>query len=183
MKKTLVIGAVLIICAFTLFGFGAIGYGVSLFNTANTLKNTYEAKISANQADFDNLKKVIQQTANISEVQMEKLKEIYVQYADARTSDAAGAILNFVTEAVPNIDTTTFTNLQNIIVANRTSWTNRQKELVDISREYNLLLVRFPSNIVLGIFGFQKINPLVITSEATEEAFRTKQDNDTKLFN
>jgi hypothetical protein len=180
MNKTLIalliVGLTIILGVVSLFG-----YGISVFNTANTLKITYEAKISSNEADFDNMRKTIGQTTQVSKAQMDKLKEIYVQYADARTSDAAGAVMNWVQESVPNVDSTTFNNLQNIIVAGRNGWTARQRELVDISREYNALLVKFPSNILLGTFGFQKINPLIISSSDTKESFSSGEENNTKL--
>jgi hypothetical protein len=159
------------------------GYTVSAYNTANTLKISYEAKISANQADFDNMKKVISQSAEVSDVQFQKLQEIFVSYADARTDEASGALMRWVQESVPNVDTQVMTNLQNIIVAQRNGWTSRQKELVDISREFNGMLVRFPSNFLLGsIFGMKKIDPLVITSTSTQETFQTGLDDDKKLF-
>lgn len=180
MKTTII---TLSIIAALILVFGSLaGYGITLFNTSNTLKLTYEAKVSSNEADFDNMKKVIGQTAQVSKAQMDKLKEIYVEYADARSSDASKAIMNWVQEAVPNIDASTFNNLQNIIVSSRNGWTARQRELVDISREYNTLLVKFPSNIFLGFFGFQKINPLIISSSDTKESFKTGEDNDTNLF-
>jgi len=167
--------AVIILASFTM-------WGVSVYNTANTLKVTYDAKISANQADFDNMKKTIGQTAEVSEVQFQKLQEIFVSYAEARTEEASGALMRWVQESVPNVDTQVMTNLQNIIVAQRNGWTSRQKELVDISREFNGMLVRFPSNILMGFFGMSKIEPLVITSSDTKKSFESGEDNDTKLF-
>lgn len=184
MKTTAIIAAILIGIV-TFLGIGVVSvslYGVGLYNEANTLVTTYDAKVSANKADFDNVTKVISQTAQVSKAQLDKLQNIYTSYAQARTGqDAAGAIMKWVQESVPNVDTTTMNNLQNIIVASRNGWTERQKELVDISREYNTMLARFPSNIILGVLGFKKIDPLVVTSENTEKAFETKQDNNTKL--
>lgn len=157
-------------------------YSISAYNTAITLKTGYDAKIKANEADFDNLSKKISQTAQVSKAQLEKLKDIYTSYAEARTGNGdKGAIMNWVQESVPNVDTSTMNNLQNIIVSSRNSWTERQKELVDISREYNTNLNTFPTNLILGVFGFQKINPLVVSSENTQKAFQTQQDNNTDL--
>ena len=45
-----------------------VGLSVAgMYNQAATLKNTYEAKISANEAEFDNLKKKICQVAQVSD--------------------------------------------------------------------------------------------------------------------
>lgn len=185
MKKTTSIIAAIILTVMLALGLGVLslgGYGIGLYNQAKTLNNQYSAKISANKADFDNVTKVISQTAQVSKAQLDKLREIYNSYAEARTGkDASKAIMNWVQESVPNVDTTTMNNLQNIIVSSRNGWTERQKELVDISREYNLMLEKFPSNVILGFLGFKLIDPLVITSSATEEAFETKKDDNIKL--
>lgn len=172
-----IVGAVAILTV-SLFG-----WVVTTYNTASTMKVTYEAKVSANQADFDNMKKTISQTAQVSEEQFKKLQEIFVGYAEARTEEASGALMRWVQESVPNVDTSTMNNLQNIIVAQRNGWTSRQKELVDISREFNSMLVRFPSNVLLAnVFSMSRIDPLVITSTGTKESFTTGVDNDTQLF-
>lgn len=184
MKTVSIISAILVTVFLAIFlsGVSLVGYGITTFNQAQTLTTQYEAKVDANKTDFDNVVKVIGQTSQVSKAQLDKLKEIYVSYAEARTGkDAQQAIMNWVQESVPNVDTSTMNNLQNIIVSSRNSWTERQKELVDISREYNTMLAKFPSNFVLGIFGFKEINPLIITSADTEKAFQTGQDNNTNL--
>ncbi len=174
--------AAVIIGGIALMAFSLLGWGIGFYNTANSLKVQYESKIEANKSDFDNMKKKISKVAQVSTVQMDKLKDIYTSYAGARKQEGNSALANWVHEAIPNVDTSTFNNIQNIIVAGHDSFNERQKELVDISREYNTLIIRFPGNIVAGIFGMTKIVPLVVTSENTEESFKTRQDNDVKVF-
>lgn len=182
-KTSTTIAAILfsIVAFIGLSVFSLAGYGISTYNTAKNLQITYEAKADANKADFDNVIKVISQTAQVSRSQLDKLQQIYTSYADARTNDSANSIMNWVQESVPNVDTTTMNNLQNIIVSSRNTWTERQKELVDISREYNTKLVVFPNNLILGLFGFKQIDPTIITSDLTDRAFETGKDNSTKL--
>lgn len=156
------------------------GYTMSVFNRADTLLELYNGKVKTNQSDFDNMSKVISQTAQVSKAQMERLKEIYNSYAEARTGKGASdAIMKWVQESVPNVDTSVMSNLQNIIVANRNGWTERQRELVGITVEFNTLLSVRPSKWFLN--GYDKLDPLVITSEDTEQTFRSKQENNTKL--
>jgi hypothetical protein len=151
------------------------------YNTAASLKNTYESKVKANEVDFDNMWKKIQQVAQVTSAQKDALKEIFTSYAQARTTESKNLLSSWIKESVPNVDTSTFNNLQNIIVGSRDGWTMRQKELVDISRQYNEMLVRFPGNMILGMFGFQKIDPKIITSSRTEEAFSTGKDDNVDL--
>ena len=156
--------------------------GVSVYNDAARLKNTYEAKVDANRGELDNLKKKISQVAQVSDEQMKSLENIFVKHAEARSSKSENQLMTWIKESVPNVDQKTFINLQNVIVGSRDSWTMRQTELVDISREYNQRLVVFPGNVFLKLMGFEKIIPKVITSTSTEKAFATGKDDDTELF-
>ena len=49
------------------------------------------------------------------------------------------------------------------------------------TREYNQRLSVFPSNLVLRMFGFEKIVPKIITSSRTDKAFSTGKDDDVDL--
>lgn len=154
---------------------------IGQFNDAAKLRNQYEAKVVDNSSEFDNMKKKISQVVQVSDVQYDKLKEILVSYADARSTKSDNVMMNWIKESVPNIDTSTYKTIINIITGSRDSWTMRQKELIDISREYNQRLSVFPGNFILPMFGFQKIVPKVITSSATEKAFETGKDDDVKI--
>jgi hypothetical protein len=81
----------------------------------------------------------------------------------------------------PCVDVTVYRNLQNIITGARDEWTMNQTALVDIANSYNLMLARFPGNLLLGAFGFQKIDAKVITSSRTGQAFASGKDDDTDL--
>ena len=156
-------------------------WGISSYNTEASLKNTYEMKVKDNTSEFDNMWKKIQQTAQVTDAQKNALKEIFVGYAQARTDKGGGSLAKWITESVPNVDTSVYKNLQNIIISSRDGWTFRQKEMVDLAREYNQNLVTFPKNLFLGMFGFAKIDPKVITSSRTEGAFESGKDDDVSL--
>jgi len=158
--------------------FGVVG----MYNGQATLKNTYEMKVKDNQSEFDNMWKKIQQVAQVPEAKKNAFKEIYVEYAGARSQEGQGKLMSWVQEAVPNVDLSVYDNVMNILVASRDGWTMRQKELVDIARVYNQNLVVFPKNLILGMFGFDKIDPDIVTSTRTDEAFETGKDDDTDLF-
>ncbi len=154
---------------------------IGMYNDAASLQNTYQAKISANKAEFDNLKKKISQVTQVTEMQMAKLEQLFARYAEARTSESDNLLMNWVQETVPNVDQNTFVTLQNLIIGSRNAWTMRQTELVDIARQFNERLVTFPSNLVLKLFGFSKLDPKIITSTSTEKAFETGKDDNTDL--
>ncbi len=157
---------------------------IGAYNGATDFKVTIEAKIKDNKNEFNNMKTKILQVAQVSTEQMESLNRIFNSYAQARSGKGNDdkLIMKWISESIPNVDTSTFKNLQNIIVSSRDSWTMRQKELIDLQREYNRLLRRFPSNILLSILGFKEVEIPVIISDNTEKVFETGKDNDNDVF-
>lgn len=157
--------------------------GVSIYNDAASVKNTYEMKVKSNEAEFDNMWKKIQQVAQVPDAQKEAFKEVYSSYASSRTAQNQGQMMAWIKESVPNYNGEIYAQLMNVITGSRDGWTMRQNELVDIARQYNANLVVFPKNVLLRMFGFEKIEPKVITSTRTEQSFKTGKDDDVELFN
>lgn len=181
MKTTLLVIAVLF-GALLLGGVITTTWGVGQYNNAQALKTQYDAKYKANEAIFDNMFKKISQTTQVTDLQKNALKQIFNEYAQARSGNGSGGSLaKWVQESVPNVDVSVYKNLQNIVVSARDEWTTNQVELVDVAREYNTMLVTFPSNVLLKSFGFQKIDATVITSSRTENAFATGKDDNIDL--
>lgn len=181
MNKTLLVGIVLLATA-CLTCIVALTWGVGKYNDAQALKTQYDAKYKANEAVFDNMFKKIAQTTQVTDLQKNSLRQIFNEYATARSGNGnGGSLAKWVQESVPNVDVSVYKNLQNIIVSARDEWTTNQVELVDVAREYNTMLMVFPSNILLKSFGFEKINATVITSTRTENAFNSGKDDDINL--
>ncbi len=157
-------------------------YGVSTYNQAKRLHNLYDAKLVDNNSEFDNMWKKVAQTAQIPEAKKEGLRQIFNEYAAARTGNGdGGSLMKWTQESIPNPDLSEYKQLMNIITGSRDSWTNRQKELVDVARQYNEMLAVFPSNVFLGLFGMEKIDPKIVTSSRTDEAFKTGKDDNVDL--
>jgi len=160
-----------------------IGMVISTSNREATLRTAIEAKQKDNTSEFDNMYKKISQVAQVSEKQMSFLKDIFVSHASARTgNNDGGSLMKWIQESVPNIDTSTMNNLQNIITGSRDAWTMRQKELIDLSREHTKLLRVFPSNVILSMLGRKEINITIVTSSRTDAAFETGKDDDVNVF-
>ena len=159
------------------------GMWVSYNNQEIRLRNTINAKSVDNRQEMDNMWKKISQAAQVTDAQKNALKEIFVAHAEARggvSKGGANPLMTWLQESVPHVDTTTFNNLQNIITASRDSWTMRQKELLDLSREHNNALTLWPSSLFVG--GRGKIDVTIITSSRTEETFKTGKDDDVNVF-
>lgn len=172
---------VAIITVILLMFFGAMGYSVGVLNTETRLHNLIDAKQRDNESAYDNMWKKISQVAQVTNAQKDALREIFVEHAAARGS-SGGSLAKWINESVPNVDTTTFNNLQNIIVSSRDKWTFNQKELLDYSREHNNLIGTIPSSLICSAFGRGKIDVTIITSARAKESMKTGEDNDTNVF-
>jgi hypothetical protein len=181
MNKTLtavigVVGLIAVIGITLLFG------AVSFHNKEVDLRTQIMAKQTDNKNQMDSMWKSINQTAQVAEKDRDSLTQLFNEYAQNRGS-GGGGIMKWVQESVPNVDNTTMVNLQNIIVSQRDSFKFRQTEILDLSREHNRLLQRFPNNIYAGFLGRKSIDITVVTSSRTERAFETGVDDETTLFN
>lgn len=152
---------------------------VSYKNREVQLRNLIKTKQTDNKSEFDNVWKKISQVAEVTDGQKEALKEIIIGYAQARGS-GGGTIAKSIHEAIPNVDTSTFNNLQNIIVSARDGFTRRQKELLDYKREHDNLLDSPISGWFLS--GKEHIDVTIVTSSRTEKSFDTGKDDDVDVF-
>jgi len=159
-------------------------YVIGLSNKEVTLAETIKAKQLDNTSEFDNMWKVIQQTAQVPGEKKDALKEIFVGYAQARAGTGDNKpLMNWIKEAVPNADLKIYDNLLNIITAKRDAWTMRQKELIQLNNTHNIMLKTIPGGMILtSILGRQPIEIQIVTSTKTDNAFKTGKDDDVQLF-
>lgn len=160
-------------------------WGGSMFvnysNQEIQLASQVKAQQKNNQVVFDTTWKIISQTAQVSENYKDSFANIYPDIMNGRYGNArGGALMSWVTESNPNFDISLYQKLIIAIEAQRTNFANEQKKLIDLDREHQVLCTTFPGSLFLGSRADLKIN--IVTSAKTEEAFKTGQDNDTKLF-
>lgn len=180
MKKSLI--ATLSVLGF-LFIFGVLVtmVGVSASNQEVSLRNAITAKQSANKATYDNMWKQIAQVAEVTTEQKNALKEIITEHAKARSGSGDDkAIVKWIHESIPNVDTSVYKNLQNIIVGARNSFTADQVALLDLKRAHDDCLTKFPSSLFVG--GRPPIDVQIVTSDRSGNAFASGKDDDVKLF-
>lgn len=181
MKKGILVGIVVLVLLVA--GFLMTGvYLVNLSNREVTLRTTIEAKQRDNTSEFDNMWKKISQVAQVTDKQRQALIDIFKSYAEARHTGGDKQLFTWVRESVPNVDTSIFENLQNILTASRDGFTQRQKELLDLNREHQLLLHQFPSGMILSVLGRKEIPITIITSTRTEQTFLSGKDDDVEVF-
>lgn len=160
---------------------GLIGKFIGLYNTEIALRNQIIAKQTDNQSSFDNMWKKIKQAANVSDKYKDGFKEVLEAYTTGRQDASSQMLMKWGNEAVPNLDSSVYKQINNIIVASRDDFTANQRELIDLNREHDILLDTFPNNICFKIMGIKKIDIKVVTSTKTDEAFETRKDDDIEL--
>lgn len=178
-KKWMIVTAVIGVAG--VIGVGIATSVISAHNREVRLRDTLLAKQVDNQSEYDSLWKKIAQATEVTEEQRVALIEIFREHAAARGGGSDARIASWLHESVPNVDTTTFNNLQNIIAGSRDRFAMRQKELLDIKREHDIVLDSFPSGAILAMLGREKMDVTIITSQRTQETFRTGMDDDVRL--
>ena len=157
-------------------------YVIGVNNQEVTLRATIEQKQRDNTSEYDNMWKKISQVAQVTDAQKNALKDIFCSYAQARNNGSDSQIMTWIKESVPSVDSSTFNNLQNIITGSRDTFTFRQKELLDLKREHDILLRQFPSSFILGFLGRKPIEVTIVTSSRTEKSFETGKDDNVDVF-
>jgi hypothetical protein len=154
---------------------------ITCSNREKSLRNAITAKQADNRNQMDALWKSIAQVAQVAEKDRQSLQDIFVNYAGARGgTNGNSAVMRWIQESAPNVDTKTFQNLQNTIVAERDSFKFRQQELLDLNREHDNCIDLWPSSMFVG--GRSKINVTIVTSTKVEDSFKTGKDDDVDVF-
>lgn len=176
-KRTMTIVAALTVGALVALLAGT--YAVSTVNSEVSLRNAIEAKQQDNRSEYDSLWKKITQAAQVTDAQKAALLEVVTAYAAARGGGGDdGAVVRWIQESVPDVDTSTFNNLQNIIAGSRDRFAMRQGELLALKADHDTLLESFPSGSLLAMLGREPIDVTVLTSTRTEDTFRRGVEDD-----
>lgn len=162
----------LFIVALVVFGTMWVSYN----NQATRLKNTIEAKQTDNENQLSKLDNVLGSQGDVLVEQKKAVMEVAAKYAAARGQ--GGSLFKMVTEAIPNLDQSTYKTIMNSITAENTGFAFHQTEILDLQREYNNLCDTYPSAIFVSILGGNKhMNVVVVTGSGAHKAFETGRDD------
>ena len=175
----------------TIFGLSLIGViflivfvlvvsALNFRNTAVKLEKSFEVQYVANQSSYDAMWKKFRELAQVSDLQAEQVKEVYTGLISGRYENDAQVLFKLIREDNPKmIDT--YSIIQQQLAADRNSFNNEQKKVVDKGNQYNYYIKKhFIWN---KFFNYQEkdLKSLIVTSEKTDEAFKNKKDDELKI--
>lgn len=176
--KEFILGFIVLVL---LIGVCVFGKGVSVYNTHINLKTKIEAQQQSNEANFDTMWKKISQVSQVSDKYKDGLKEVLAAYTEGRKKESEQLLMDWTKEAIPTFDSSIYKQINNIIVSSRDDFFNNQKILIDLSRQHNQFIQKFPNNLFCGILNIQPIEIKVVTSTKTEKTFESGKEDDIKL--
>jgi hypothetical protein len=179
-------GLIITLTILGVFGFFGASFVLGYFSftsTANQYENGIEAQYSENQNTYDNGWKKVVEAAQITELQAAQLKGLYVDVLKGLKD--SNAMLLALGQFNPNMDQGTHKKVQQLIEAFRNDFRERQSELIARKNEYkNYLTVNWSGRFFNMIAGYPKIDLKkfdIVTSNRTEDAFKTKRDEPLNL--
>lgn len=173
MKK---VGITLLTVFLVLIGIIGITLGITWGNrkTMIRLEEKIEAKYLSNQSNYDAMWKSMVETVQVTELQAEQFKDVYMGLIEGRNQDT-NLLFKVIHEQNPQLDTSVYSRLQQNIADNRKVFDNNQTALLDIIREYNTY--QREHFLTSFIFRCESIDSskYITTSSQTTDAFKTKQ--------
>ncbi|MFA6604296.1 MAG: hypothetical protein WCT10_05715 [Patescibacteria group bacterium] len=176
------IGAVFALLVVVFFG-TALGYRSDCVRLEARIKTQYKQ----NQNNYDNMWKKFREMAQVPGQYVEDMKNIWGDTMRGRYgADGSKALFQFIKEQNPQLDASLYTKLQAAIEAGRNSFMAEQQQLLDIKREYEVVLQGNRALFVGWLFGFPKIDLDeydIVTSDETQDTFKDKKSDEVDVFN
>ncbi len=117
----------------------------------------------------DTLEAVIQARASATKMEVDlKSAEEFAAFQDRQTGLASSlSRLMMITENYPNLQVNqNFLGLQTQLEGTENRITVARKRYNEVAKDYNVLIRRFPNNMVAGFFGFEKYETFTAKEDA-----------------
>lgn len=174
------IGAIMVLVAGLLVGmwFHYSNYGAAT-------ETALEAQVTDNRQMLGKHSTQIGEMAQVNTMYRDDLSKVYSDALEGRYGEnGSGAIMQWIQEQNPNMDSALYTRLSQKIEANRDEFTNAQRILIDQKRAYETQIKMPWSGFWLRFAGYPKINLAdikVVSSTHANKAFDTGVDDGIQL--
>lgn len=153
---------------------------ISANNQEKEYRTLAEAQLQKIETQYDNMWKVIQQKAQVTDQYKESFKEIFVGIIEGRYNKDNDTVMKWIQESNPKFDSFMYQDLMITIDAKRTEFMNTQNRMIDIVREHKNLCIKAPKCWV--IFNKEPIEFKPISSTITREVMSTKTEDNIDIF-
>lgn len=177
MKKVLIFAGILGVLTLGTIG---VSMWVSYENQNVELTQAINAKVKDNQSHYTKMWEILTQQAGVSKEYANDFKEVYPALMTGRYGAGQGQMMNWIKEHNPDFDTSLYSKLMVSIEGQRESFNTTQQQLIDLSRQHNVLINRIPSRWFLGYV--ESIEVPVLVNKETQEGFQTGLEQEMELF-
>lgn len=188
MKKqngSLLVGVLVSVGAVVAIGAVLAGSYITNYNYGNRAEKQIEATWENNENILAQYSLKIAEMAQVPEMYKDDLKEVYTAAITGRYgSDGSQAMMQWLQEQNPNLDSAIYSRLQQTMEAGRNKFEHAQTELVDQKRGYETNLGYLWKGFWLGAAGYPKIDLDafgIITSSHAKSTFESGVDTGIKL--
>lgn len=154
---------------------------VSAYNTANRLEQTIKAEAKNNENILATYGQKVQEAAQVPGMMRDDIVAIAKAAIGGRYGEnGSQAAVQMIREQNPQVDSSLYKNLQQIIEAGRDEFKTHQTRLIDAKRVYETELGSFFTGSMMHFAGYPKINLddyKVVSTGRAQDAFRTGRED------
>ena len=173
----------------TVVGIGLLGLTVmfgflGVNNQCVAHESSIKAQYTQNQNNYDNYFKKLKEVAQVPSRYIVDLKSVYDSLMQGRRG-SENELFRMIKEANPNVDSSLYRQIQQVIESGRNDFESNQKSLIDKKRVYEVYIGQQPNKMIAGFFGYPTIDLNkydIVTSDVTQEAFKTKRTDPISVF-
>lgn len=168
-----------VLAGFVLIFMGLGCDACAVHNDCVRQENGLDAQYDQDQNNYANYFSKLKEVAQVPKMYTDDLEHLYKSTMTSRYgADGSKAIVQFIQEKNPKLDSRMYVKIQQIIEAGRNSFEADQKTLLDKRKVYKDTIGQFPTSTMASWLGFPKVDlhkyDPVINAE-TEQAFQTKK--------
>lgn len=182
MKKIITISVILgLLIIGGIFLANIIGFS----NDENTLRRTYDQKMSERTAFYDKMWKLLSDKSKIT-LKMDTSFHKMINEIMINRKDGENVMMKWITESNPGITfdkvADAYESLSRSLEAEREGFFQQEKVLQDVVKQHTILITNFPGAFYNLFFNRQILNYKPITSDRTDDVMRTGKDNQSMVF-